>query len=271
MASSTFKSIAVFGGNGFLGHKICEIGIRNNYNVTSFSRKGEPPQSVIHQPWVSKVNWEKADIFNPKTYGHKLKDFNSVVHSIGLLFENLNYKSSINTNFNILNDLQNLTNSFSGSNPMEKAGYKLTYESLQKDSAVILANAFIENQKESPRNYVYISADKNPPIIPKNYIVTKREAEFELSCKRELNTIIMRPGAMYDETHEGNLTKRDILMRGLRFGVGLKNCTIGNSIGFVNDLVRPVVSTEQVANTIFKKLQEEDSKGVVKLEEIVKN
>ena len=34
---------------------------------------------------------------------------------------------------------------------------------------------------------------------------------------------------MYDETHEGGVTTRDILLRGLRFGVGLKECIVGNT------------------------------------------
>ena len=33
---SMVKSIAVFGGNGFLGRKICEVGVRRGYDVASF-------------------------------------------------------------------------------------------------------------------------------------------------------------------------------------------------------------------------------------------
>ena len=40
---------------------------------------------------------------------------------------------------------------------------------------------------------------------------------------------------MYDETHEGGVTTRDILLRGLRFGVGLKECIVGKHIA--GDLV----------------------------------
>ena len=114
------KSIAVFGGNGFLGRKICEVGVRRGYDVASFSRHGEPPEAVVHQPWVAKVNWEQADIFQPLTYQDKLKNYSTIVHSIGILFENQSYKKAMNSNFNFLSDIQNLANNIMGSNPMQK-------------------------------------------------------------------------------------------------------------------------------------------------------
>lgn len=263
------KSIAVFGGNGFLGRKLCEVGIRRGYEVTSFSRHGEPPESVIHQPWVSKVNWEFGDIFEPKTYNEKLNSFDTIIHSIGILFENTNYKKTMNSNFNFLSDIQQLSNSIlnsGGKNPMQKENIKNTYDSIQRDSAVILADNYIKFKKEEPRNFIYVSADKNPPMVPEEYLITKREAEFELSCKKGLRSLFLRPGIMYDETHEGGLTTRDVLLRGLRFGVGLKECLIGNK--FVNELVRPIVSTEQVAETMFDKLEQPEFKGVVTVEEM---
>lgn len=130
---------------------------------------------------------------------------------------------------------------------------------------MILADTFIESKVKEPRNFVYVSADKNPPMVPEEYLITKREAEFELNCKKGLRGLFLRPGIMYDETHEGGLTTRDVLLRGLRFGVGLKESIVGNK--FANELVRPIVSTEQVAETMFDKLENPDFKGVVSLEE----
>lgn len=261
------RSIAVFGGNGFLGHKICEIGVLRGYNVTSCSRSGDPPQNIIHQPWIKKVEWEQADIFNPETYVSKLHTFNSVVYSIGVLFENQSYKKTMNTNFNFLNDIQHLANAIKGSNPMKKDSNS-TYEAIQRDAAVLLADKFVEHQPNGPRNYVYISADLCPPIVPQGYLSTKREAEFELSCKDGIRGIFMRPGIMYDETHEGELTTRDVLLRALRAGVATKEMVLGKK--FASDLIRPVMSTEQVANTLFDKLEEEEFKGVVPVDEIIK-
>ncbi|KGU21027.1 hypothetical protein MG7_04992 [Candida albicans P34048] len=260
------KSIAVFGGNGFLGRKICEVGVRRGYDVTSFSRHGEPPEAVVHQPWVAKVNWEQADIFQPLTYQDKLKNYSTIVHSIGILFENQSYKKAMNSNFNFLSDIQNLANNIMGSNPMQKDNVKSTYAAIQRDSAVVLADNYIKSKAEPPRNFVYVSADKVPPLVPEEYITTKREAEFELSCKKGLRSIFLRPGAMYDETHEGGVTTRDVLLRGLRFGVGLKECIVGKHIA--GDLVRPVVSTEQVAESLYDALDDKEFEGVVTVEQI---
>ncbi|EGW30206.1 uncharacterized protein SPAPADRAFT_63820 [Spathaspora passalidarum NRRL Y-27907] len=260
------KAIAVFGGNGFLGHKICEIGVLRGYDVTSFSRSGDPPENVIHQPWIKKVQWERADIFSSKSYAERLGKFHNVVHSIGILFENQAYKKAMNSNFNFLNDIQQLANTVKGGNPMKRGEGNATYEAVQRDTAVLLADTFITEQKELPRNYVYISADSKPPIVPAGYLNTKREAEFELGLKEGIRGIFMRPGIMYDETHEGPMTTRDFLLRGLRIGVAAKEMVLGEK--FCNEIIKPVVSTEQVAHAIYDKLEQPDFKGVVTLDDI---
>ncbi|KAK6455885.1 uncharacterized protein RJT20DRAFT_129270 [Scheffersomyces xylosifermentans] len=266
---SVAKSIAVFGGSGFLGRKICEVGVQKGYQVTAFSRSGEPPQAVIHQPWITKVNWEPVDIFDPKSYTSKLAEFGTVVHSIGLLFENPSYKRSMNSNFNFLNDIQNFANSLKGSNPMEKNETN-TYEAIQRDSAVLLADNFLEHQRENP-TYVYISADQQFPIVPEDYLTTKREAEFELSCKKGLRAILMRPSFMYDDSHEGGLDNRDIVAKLLKLGYGTKEFILGDRITFLNKQVRPPVSTAQVARSIYEKIENPEFKGVVTLEEIARH
>lgn len=261
------KSIAIFGGNGFLGKKICETGINLGYNVASFSRSGKVPAEVASLPWSQQVKWEKADIFNPTTYKDKLSNYGTVVHSIGLLFENQSYKKSINTNFNFLNDLQTFSNMLKGSNPMEKSEGN-TYEAIQRDSAMILADAFLEVQPENP-TFVYISADRQMPFIPSGYLNTKREAEFELSCKEGLRPILMRPNFMYDEDHK-SLNTRDVITALMKAGYATKNCILHDRIGFINDLVRAPVSTERVSGKIYEKIEEEGFKGIVKLEDILK-
>ncbi|ABN68547.2 predicted protein [Scheffersomyces stipitis CBS 6054] len=262
---SVAKSIAVFGGSGFLGRKICEVGIQRGYDVTAFSRSGEPPQAAIHQPWIKEVNWEKGNIFEPSTYTHSLSSFGTVVHSIGILFENSSYKKTMNSNFNFLNDIQNLASSLKGPNPMAKDDHN-TYEAIQRDSAVLLADNFIEHQKQDPV-FVYISADSQFPIVPSEYLTTKREAEFELSCKKGLRSILMRPGFMYDPSHEGQ-DNRDILARLLKLGYSTKEVIVGDKISFLNKSVRPPVTTEQVASKIFEKIENPDFSGVVSLDEI---
>lgn len=258
-------SIAIFGGNGFLGKKLCEVGVKLGWDVTAFSRSGVP--SVASQ-WSTKVNWEAANIFEPDTYKNKLSQYDTVVHSIGILFENQSYKKRMNSNFNALNEFQSLMNSLKGSNPMEKNPLS-TYEAIQRDSAVILADAFIESKKgaDNSPSFVYISADKQIPTVPSRYLSTKREAEFELSCKKDLRTIIMRPGMMYDARPQ-NTTPRDVLANVLKFGYGAKSAIAGDSVPMLNSIVRPPVSTEMVAMKMYQKLGEKDFNGIVTLDEI---
>lgn len=259
------KSIAIFGGNGFLGRKICEVGVELGYKVGAFSRSGLAPASV-NGKWVDQVSWNKADIFDAKTYEDQLKEYDTVVHSIGLLFENQSYKKSMNSNFSFLQDIQRLANTVKGGNPMEKNEFN-TYGAIQRDSAVLLADTLLKDHDKG--NYVYISADQALPIVPEEYITTKREAEFELSCKPNLRTIIMRPGFMYDDSDKH--TNRDLLKNLLTLGYSTKELVLGDKIGFLNKLVRPPVSTEKVAWTIYEKLQDEEFKGIVSLDEIARN
>lgn len=258
------KSIAIFGGNGFLGRKICEVGVKLGYSVTSFSRTGDPAADIQNTPWAQKVHWERANIFDPDTYADKLGDKTAVVHSIGILFENSDYKKVVNSNFNFLNDIQKLGNFLKGPNPMAKNKYS-TYEAIQRDSAVILADAYIQQQKKDP-TFVYISADQQIPLIPEGYITTKREAEFELACK-PLREILMRPGFMYDE-QEGSANNRKLLKQFVELGYNVKQGVVGSSVPFLNTLVRPPCSTDQVALKIYQRLENPEFLGVVTLEDI---
>lgn len=261
------KSILVFGGNGFVGRKICEVGIRLGWSVTSVSRSGNPPKPVVHSDhqWISKVQWTKADLLNPESYKSQLKEKTAVVHSVGLLFENLDYKNIANSNFNFLNDLLKLGSFLKGSNPMEK-NHNNTYEAIQRDLAVLLADAYLQEVPQNPA-FVYISAAMKPPIVPDGYLTTKREAEFELLCKKGLRTIIMRPGIMYDEKEPGS-NNRTIFAKLLNVGYGLKTGIIGDSIAPLNDLVKPAISTERVALSVYGKLGEPGFSGIVTLEEM---
>lgn len=269
-------SIAVLGGNGFVGRKICEVGVRLGWSVTSLSRSGKPPAPIAHSDhsWMSQVKWEKADLFDPKSYEKFIANKSAVVHSVGILFENIDYKTSVNLNFNFLNDVQKLANIAKGSNPMARST-STSYAGIQRDLAVVLADTFIKESKATGKNgpesrkpaFVYISADNKPPMVPEGYLSTKREAEFELSCKKDLRCIFMRPGFMFDPS-EPSTNNRKLLSTLVNIGYDLKNAVFSNKVQVLNDLVRPPVSTENVALKVYEKLSDENFSGVVGLEEI---
>lgn len=261
------NSITVVGGNGFLGRKICEVGARLGWNVTSLSRSGVPPSPVTFSDnaWISKVNWAKADLFDPQSYRKYLHGQTAVVHSVGIMFENQGYKQMVNSNFNFLNDIQRLGNMLKGSNPMERDS-NTTYEAIQRDSAVLLADAYLEETTDNP-TFVYISADMKPPLVPDGYLTSKREAEFELQCKKGLRAILLRPGIMYDES-EPLTNNRKLFTKLLELGYGIKSGVFGNNVSLLNELVKPPVSTEKVALKIYEKLEDREFSGVVTNDEI---
>lgn len=263
------KTITVVGGNGFLGRKICEVGVRLGWTVTSLSRSGKAPAPITHSDnaWISKVNWAQANILEPESYRKYLKNQASVVHSVGILFEDQGYKQTVNSNFNFLNDIQRMGNMLKGSNPMEKKP-ETTYEAIQRDSAVLLADTYLEEQKEDP-TFVYISAEMKPPLVPDGYITTKREAEFELSCKKGLRAILMRPSIMFDES-EPLTNNRKLFSKFLEVGYGIKSGVFGDNLNILNKWMKPPVSTEKVALKLYEKLADKTFSGVVPLSEISK-
>lgn len=268
---SIAKTIGVFGGGGFLGRKICEVGINQGYSVLAFSRTGSPPRDIAYLPWAKKVQWRKADLFDPSTYKEDIAQCDAVVHSVGLLFENQLYKKLLLATGGI-QAVCDLAQAVRGANPMARNEFN-TYEAIQRDSALTLARTLISSHAShtslTKPVYFYISADGPIPGVPKRYITSKREAEAELARMDDLRTISMRPGFMNDDTHSGSTNARDALASVLNLSYKAKNTIIGNGVSYINDLVRPPALTTQVANSIYAHL-ESNFAGTVFLEDIVK-
>ncbi|CCH45895.1 hypothetical protein BN7_5482 [Wickerhamomyces ciferrii] len=260
------SKLVVLGGNGFLGRRICQAGINAGFQVTSLSRSGKPPKltPLENKTWIEKVDWKSADIFQPNSYKDELKDAKSVIHSLGILLENQNYKSSINSNSSILNEFSNF---LKPSNPLTKTSFN-SYESINRDSAVLLAETFQETTTSSNPSFVYISADKGFPGLPKGYINSKREAEQELSSLSNLRSIFIRPGFMFDE-----VSNQDNLRTSIKKFVDLANwgnqSCLGGKIPILNEFIRPTISTQRVAQAIIYRIQDPDFNGVVSLEDLL--
>lgn len=269
------KSIAVLGGNGFLGSKICEIGVRRGWAVTSLSRSGLPPKQIkdYDNSWMDKVSWEKGDLFDPKSYKEKLVGKNAVVHSVGILFEDTSYKKTVKQQLSLQTGAQALLKMLKGPNPMLRLPHS-SYSAIQRDSALLLADTYSEVAKnvENP-TFAYISADQKPPfLVPDGYITSKREAEYELSCRPALRSIFMRPGFMYNA--QDPLNPLTLIGKGIDKQYQLVGMTGIFSIfdkdnsPFFKTIYRPSVSTEEVASKLYEKLEQPNFKGVVTLSEI---
>lgn len=234
--------------------------------MTTSSRSGKPPRGVAHHDahWLAKVQWQSADLFDPSTYKHHLVDAHTVVHSVGILLENQNYKAAVNSNSSVLSEFVNFVKP---SNPLVKIP-RNTYSEVNRDSALLLAETYVAETKVDSPSFVYISADRGFPGLPSGYITSKREAEVELSLLKGLKCLFARPGFMFDEdVHDDTMRETihkfvDVLDWGNR-------TLLGSRIPLLNDLVRPTISTQTVAHEIVDHIKNDKFNGVLSLDEML--
>lgn len=107
-------------------------------------------------------------------------------------------------------------------------------------------------------------------MIPSGYINSKREAEIEIERMHEyFRPIIMRPGFMFDE-HRNAIGPRSFIHSALELLYCGNKFLLQNKLQFMNDLIRPTVSTQQVSHSVLTKVEDPNFKGIVTLEEILK-
>ena len=56
--------VAVYGGSGFIGSRICKALVTAGCAVLSVSRTGQPPEWASVEPWSSEVKWVAADVLS---------------------------------------------------------------------------------------------------------------------------------------------------------------------------------------------------------------
>lgn len=234
--------------------------------LTHHRRSGRPPKDVTHHDaqWLSKVTWQSADLFDPRSYQHHLKDASTVVHSVGILLENQNYKTAINSNSSVLSDFVNF---IKPSNPLTKTP-EHSYTAINRDSALLLCETFIENTESKDPTFVYISADKGFPGLPSGYITSKREAELELALLK-VRSIFARPGFMFDEESQSDNIRSMIHKFVDTVDWGNKSL-LGGRISVLNEFVRPTISTQRVANAIIRKVEDPHFSGILGLDEMLR-
>lgn len=274
------SKLLVFGGNGFLGRRICQEAVHRGLEVISISRSGKPP--VLNSPprernWTREVCWESADVLNPSTYRRHLKGASGVVHSLGILLEDESYKRKLKQESGSANSPSYSWASWLpsiGSNPLIKNDPNFTYEVINKQSAITLARAFantIEREgidSEDLPTFTYISADRGFPMIPEGYINSKRQAEEELLRHKDVfRPIIMRPGFLFDEM-KGPQNTRTHIHHLLEFLNMSNKALLGGNFECINGIIRPAVSIQQVSRCILSKITDPKFEGIVPLEVI---
>jgi uncharacterized protein YbjT (DUF2867 family) len=85
------------------------------------------------------VDWQKGDAFNPESFAHLFPRVDGVVHTLGILLEDGEYKQAVR-DANIPQLLSSLFRSVIGDtgNPLKKGhsagGDRVTYESMNKQA-----------------------------------------------------------------------------------------------------------------------------------------
>ncbi|SMN21252.1 similar to Saccharomyces cerevisiae YLR290C Putative protein of unknown function [Maudiozyma saulgeensis] len=282
----TIQKLVVFGGNGFLGKRICQQAVLKGMQVTGLSRSGKPPVPLTNNDkhWIKEVSWNSADIFDPDTYVAYLKDRPNVVDTIGILLENENYKKDLKNGLTLSSLFKRAPNPLlhpRNSEDQEKHNSNFTYERINTKSAMILADTFktiLEKNNGdliSKPSLTYVSADKGFLVIPKEYINSKRRAELYLldmakDVTNPFRPIIIRPGFMFDELNTMQFNDVRTL---LHDGLEVLNCAnkliLRNQFQIMNDIIRPTISTQQVGRSLVDKITNQKYSGILTLEHML--
>ncbi|KAK0736963.1 hypothetical protein B0T21DRAFT_330676 [Apiosordaria backusii] len=276
--SSATKRLIVFGGNGFLGSRICRSAVARNWDVISISRSGEPhwpttSSSSTPPPWATSVTWQKGDIFSPPSWLPLLPTTDYVVHTLGILLE-ADYKNVISGRTSLFSGLSKAFDSSprpSSANPLDRKpgdespvnmGRQLTYETMNRDSAILLAK---EAEKAGVKGFGYISAAAGAPGLPSRYITTKREAEEVIQKEFPgLRGIFYRAPFMWDSSRAVSLP---IAAGGLVASTvdGLTGGLLRNVLGA--GAIKPL-KVDLVADAVVEGLGDESIRGVIEPKEI---
>lgn len=157
------NTIVVFGGNGYVGSRICEEGIKEGYKVISVSRSGKKPLWLSSKcEWANNVNWAKGDGSNISTYESYIKNIRGVVSCIGGFHYNQSIMEQINGDINV--------------------------------------NVCKESKKNNVKRFVYISADRTIEFIGKyfinGYFKGKTKSEIAVSEIYGNNGVSFKAGAI---------------------------------------------------------------------------
>ena len=194
----------VVGGNGFVGSAICKAAIARGWNVVSVSSSGRPFRTNKgHAPaWATsdRISWHAADALEPDTYRELMGPCTAAVHTVGILLES-QYKGEGSTISSMVQGLLKGWGLAPRGNPLDPQSGP-TYERMNRDAAVAVAQTFSATHRTGDAPFVMISAsDILQPIISARYTETKREAEAQITELAHenpaLRPIFFRSGLMY--------------------------------------------------------------------------
>ena len=148
-----------------------------------------------------------------------------------------------------------------GIEPGERDG-QLTYELMNRDSAIILAK---EANAAAVKSFAYISAAAGAPILPGRYISTKREAESTISTTfPKMRSLFIRPGMLWDSSRAFTVP-----LAAVTYGGFLVNSLTGGNLTWLMGAggTKPLMA-DVVAEAVVEGLGDEGCKGPVEVREI---
>jgi uncharacterized protein YbjT (DUF2867 family) len=204
---------------------------------------------------------------------------------MGILLE-ADYKGVVSGKESPIAGLRKAFDSTRGSpNPLERDGrgsgssnnYKppenekqLTYENMNRDSAVLVARAAEEGADADAAAaagpaFLYVSAAGGAPVLPRRYIDTKREAESLIASGfPRMRGIFLRPPFMYDSSRPFTIPMAAMTGVGAVFN-GLTRGVLG---GFMGAAGAKPLKVDVVAQAAVEALSDESVRGPVEVPEI---
>ncbi|KAK9325787.1 hypothetical protein V1517DRAFT_313475 [Lipomyces orientalis] len=261
---TSLKRLLVCGGTGFLGRKICETAVAHGWEVTSLSRSGVSTFKGALPSWAQKVNFERFDIMQaaPSDIRPLVDSADAVVYTLGILLESNYYKTFVSS-----------SNPFEGAsmvvqkwnrNPLKHSiEDEVTYESMNRDLAIKMANEVSKSDGVKP--FVYVSAAGGFPLIPQAYFITKEQAEKAIAQLPSLRPIFLRPGFMFDPSRPMSM----YMAQGLK-AIGSVNSLLGGNAPLISHKALKPITTTVVAAAAVQALTDETVSGIIDRDRLVK-
>ncbi|KAF3938263.1 hypothetical protein ABW19_dt0206134 [Dactylella cylindrospora] len=141
---------------------------------------------------------------------------------------------------------------------------ELTYEKVNRDSALIAAKQFVEASSAPSKTFVYISAAAGFPVLPKRYITTKREAEDLLSQVPDFRSVFFRPGFMSSQDRPVTVPLSYLLS----VSSTLNSITGKIFSGLMGAAGSSPLDVEKVGRAVVQAIEDESIKGPVEVPQI---
>lgn len=216
--------------------------------------------------WGRRVSWERGDLLKPVTYASLLHGADAVVHSMGILLE-ADYKGLVRGQESPLSAVIRAISGAQQKQQKPTTGEgrpQLTYETMNRDSAVDLARAYADAGGRGA--FVYVSAAGGAPVLPARYITTKREAEAVIA--RELagvaRAVFARAPFMYDASRP--VTMPLAALTGA--GALLNKYSGGILSGFMGAAGAKPLKADVVAEAIVEAVEDDKVRGPVEVREL---